>query len=149
MRKFCSTWGRGIFAALFPALLLLPALHLHPAATHEYGTHTAHRHAAVAHIDFLSPPARDHSEHHTDHRDHAVPDETSSSVQIGFSTLPSRHLTLLLSAPESVSEAVLVPTPVLSSQFAVHTWLLARDYALPVQIILLSPSGPRSPPRFV
>lgn len=131
---------------LFPALLLLPALHLHPISTHAHGTHATHQHAAVAHADFLLPFAHDHSEHQ---RDHDESDDTSSYplVQIGFSTLPPRHLTLFLPDFEQTPGSLPAKAPVLSSSFAACAWLLARDHAPPVQTVLLSPFAPRSPPH--
>ena len=108
-----------------------------------FSRYDALKHAAVVHADFLPPLAHDHGEHH---EGHASSDETSSPAHIDFSTLPPRHLTLLLSAPENVLGAVSVQIPAFSSPFAAYAWLLARDYPPPVQTILSSPFAPRSPP---
>lgn len=132
---------------LFPALLLLPALHLHPAATHEHGTHAVHQHAAVAHADFLLSLTHNHDEYPGDH-DGSDDASAHPPVQIGFLTLPPRHLTLFLPAFEKIPGLAPAQAPVLSSSFAAYAWLLARDHAPPVQTIFLSPSAPRSPPRF-
>lgn len=145
VRKSCVMWSRGIFAVLFPALLLLPALHRHPSATHEHGTHTAHQHAAVVHVDFLPSLVQDHSEHPGDH-DGSDDASSHSPVQIGFSALHPRSLTLFLPTSERVLVVVSVDTSALSSPFAARAWLLARDHAPPLQTFAFSPRSPRSPP---
>lgn len=141
-------WSRRICAALFPALLLLPALHLHPAATHAHGAHDAHYHAAVTHADFLLLLTHDHGEQQGE-QDESDDTSTHPSTQIGFSTLLPRHLTLFPPAFEQILGVLSVKPPVLSLPSTTHAWLLARDHAPPAQTVLFSPSAPRSPPRCV
>jgi hypothetical protein len=144
--RYSPTWRGGIFALLFPALLLLPTLHLHPAYEHEYRTGGAHKHRSIVHTDFLPSSAYDHGEHHQNHGtpDHASPQPLS---QISFPTLLPRSLVFSLLALERVLGSLPVEAPVLSSPFSFHTWILTRDHAPPAQTFAFSPISPRSPPH--
>lgn len=131
---------------LFPALLILPVLHLHPAATRGHGAHAVHQHAAVAHADFLLSLTRDHDE---SHKGHGIRGDTSSQFlpQISFLTVLPRPLVFSLLTLERTLGSLSVAALVLPSPFAFHTWILTRDHAPPVQTFAFSPISPRSPPR--
>lgn len=145
MRKSFSTWRGEIFAVLFPVLLLLPLLHLHPAYEHAHGTDGAHTHQSVVHADFFAVSDHDHGEHHSSP---GVPGDTSSSPfsQISFPTLLPRSLVLSLPALQRVLISLPVTVLLLSLPFSFHTWILTRDHAPPLQIFAFSPLAPRSPP---
>jgi hypothetical protein len=146
VRKSFSTWRSGIFAVLFPALLLLPFLHLHLAYEHAHGTDGTHTHQSVVHADFLPVSDHDHGEHH---REPGVPSDTSSYplAQISFPTLLPRSLVLSPPALQRILISLPVTVLLLSSPFSFHTWILTRDHAPPVQIFAFSPLSPRSPPH--
>ena len=141
----CTKRG-GIFVLLLPALLLFPTLHFHPAHAHTHGTHGVHQHPPLVHTDFL--PLSDHDEGEHQH-DHGVPEDHSSlSVpQVNFVTRPVRSLALLLIVPERIPVCLLLEALVVSSLPLVHTWMLARDHAPPVQTFAFSPLSPRAPPH--
>ena len=142
------SWG-GISGVLFLALLLLPVLHLHPATMHTHGPSDPHSHAAVVHADFFLSFASDHSKPHgSNEASNDASDDTSSypRAQISFSTLPPRHLTLVLPAFAQIFGSLPTTAPVLTSPIAPRTRLLARDHAPPVRTAVHSPSAPRSPP---
>lgn len=147
LKRHLSAWRVGILALLSPALLLLPALHLHPAYEHAHGTDGAHKHPPVVHADFLPVSAHDHGGHH---RGHGMPGDTSSGSlsQISFPTLLPRSLVLLPPTLEGILVSLPVEAPVASSPFLFHTWLLTKDHPPPVQDISFPPASPRSPPRF-
>ena len=146
MSMYSPTQQVGILAVLFPALLLLPLLHLHPAYEHVHGTDGAHKHLAVVHADFFSVSAHDHGEHNTDH---GVPGDPSSHPlsQVSFPTLLPRSLVLSPPALQRILISLPVMVLVLSSPFSSHTWVLTRDHALPIQTFAFSPISPRSPPH--
>lgn len=146
LRPFSPTRRAGMLALLFPALLLLPLLHLHPAYEHMHGTDEVHAHLAIVHTDFLLVSGHDHGEHDTDH---GVPGDTSSHLlsQISFRTLLPRSLTLSPSALQRIPVPVLVAVLVPSSPFSFQTWVLTRDHAPPIQTFAFSPISPRSPPH--
>ena len=149
LQKSSPMSWRGIFGVLFPALLLLPVLHLHPATMHVHGPSGPHAHAAVVHADFFLSFAPDHSNpHRGNDASNDASDDTSSypRAQIGFSTLPPRHLTLVLPAFAQIFGSLPTTAPVLTSPIAPRTRLLARDHAPPVRTAVHSPSAPRSPP---
>ena len=146
MRIFTPAWRAGIFAFLFPVLLLLPALHLHPAYEHAHGAGGAHRHAAVVHVDFLPLSAHDHGEHHKGPDAPGSPISQSPS-QISFPTLPPRSFVLSPPALEKVAISLSVEAPAVFSPFLFHAWALTRDHAPPVQACASPPTSPRSPPH--
>jgi len=141
---FLYRW-RGSIAVLLPVLLLLPVFHLHPAHTHGDEPHGAHQHAAVVHVDFLPLLTDDHDAHHSDH---TVPYAPSSQPlsQISFLTLLPRHVGLSLPVLHKLPVGLPTAVLALSQPFIFHTWLLPRDYVLPVQSPVLSLLGPRAPP---
>lgn len=145
LRVYSPVRRVGILAVLFPALLLLPTLHLHPAYEHTHETDGAHRHLPVVHVDFLPVSAHGHGEHH---RGHGVPGDTAAQPlsQISFSTLLPRGLVFLLPALQRVPVSLPAEVPVISSPFSFHTWLLTRDHSPPVQRVSLPLASPRSPP---
>jgi hypothetical protein len=145
LQKSSPMSWRGVFGVLLPALLLLPVLHLHPATMHAHGPSGPHAHAAVVHADFFLSFAPDHS---SPHGNNDASDDTSSypRAQIGFSTLPPRHPTLVLPAFAQIFGSLPITAPVLTSPFAPHARLLAHDHAPPVRTAVHSPSAPRSPP---
>jgi len=143
---YLSTWRTGVVGLLFPALLLLPALHLHPAQEHAHGTAGAHTHPPVVHADFLPFSAHEHETHK---RGHDVPDNPSSwpLLQISFPTLLPRSLALWLPALEQSPLALSVEAPVLTIPFLLGRRVLARGHLPPVQDIAFPPASPRSPPH--
>ncbi len=147
LRPYSPARGVGILALLFPALLLLPTLHLHPEYAYAHRTDGAHKHLPVVHADFLPVPAHDHGEHQ---RGHNVPGNTSSQplYQISLSILLPRNPVLLLLILERAPVFFLVEAPIVSSAFSFHTWVLTTDHPLPVQDISLNPKSSRSPPHF-
>lgn len=146
MRIRASTWRVGTLAFLFPALLLLPTLHSHPAYEHAHGTHEAHRHVSVVHADFLSFSTHDHDEHH---RGHGVPGGPSAEplFQINFPTLLPRSPVLSPPALEKVFFSLPTAVLIVASPFSFYRRLLARDHSPPAQAHHLFPLSPRSPPR--
>ena len=150
LQKSSPMSWRGSFGVLFPALLLLPVLHLHPATMHVHGPSGPHAHAAVVHADFFLSFAPDHSNPHgSNDASNDASDDASPypRAQIGFSTLLPRHLTLVLPAFTQISGSLPTTALVLTSPFAPRARLLVRDHALPVRTVVHSPSAPRSPPR--
>jgi hypothetical protein len=150
LQKSSPMSWRGISGVLFPALLLLPVLHLHPAMMHVHGPGGPHAHAAVVHADFFLSFAPDHSNPRgSNDASNDASDDASSypRAQIGFSTLLPRHLALVLPAFTQIFGSLPTTAPVLTSPFAPRARLLARDHAPPVRTVVHSPSAPRSPPR--
>lgn len=146
LKSSSSTRRAGIFVALFSALLLLPALHLHPASEHAHGTEGAHGHLPVVHVDFFPGPTHDHGTHH---KGHGIPNEASPQPlsQVSFPTLLPRTLVFSLLVLERALDSLPVEAPVFFSPFSIHTWILTRDHAPPVQTFAFSPISPRSPPH--
>lgn len=68
--------------AFFPALFLLPTLHLHPEHEHTHGADGTHRHGPVVHTDFLPLAAHPHGKHSKGHR---APDDSSPQPSSQFS----------------------------------------------------------------
>jgi hypothetical protein len=152
LQKSSPMSWRGISGVLFPALLLLPVLHLHPATMHVHGPSGPHAHAAVVHADFFLSFAPDHSNPRgSNDASNDASDDASSypRAQIGFSTLLPRHLALVLPAFTQIFGSLPTTAPVLTPPFAPRARLLARDHAPPVRTVVHSPSAPRSPPRVV
>ena len=145
LRMRFSTWRVGILASLFPALLLLPTLHLHPAYDHAHGTHGAHKHAAVVHADFLPASDLDHAEHQQDHSESGDP-SSRSLAQIGFPTVPPRSFILLTPALEKAPVFLSAAALVFSSPFLFPTRIPTRDHSPPIQNHSFPPVSPRSPP---
>jgi len=138
---------RRILLLLLPTLLLLPALHLHPAHEHTHGMLETHKHAPVMHADFFPFSARDHDEHQDGHN---APDDTSSQPppQIKFSTLLPRSLVLSPPVLSKIPISLPVALQIVVLSFLLRMRLLTRDHAPPVQDFVFSPAPPRSPPHF-
>ena len=148
LRTHILPWRAGMLFLLLPALLFLPTLHLHLRYTHAHGTEEAHQHRPVVHTDFLPLSAHEHGEHH---QNQGMPGDASPQPlsQISFPTLLPRSLVFLLFPLERVLGSLPVEALILSSSFSVHTWILTRDHAPPVQTFAFSPISPRSPPHLV
>ena len=132
-------------AALFPALLLLPTLHLHPAHDHAHGTYGAHQHAAVVHADFFPRADSDHAGH-----------EKGQSGEDDHSPVPFSHISLPTILPRSFIPLipVLEKTPiffsaeglVLASPFLFPTWISIGTHSPPFRNHSFPIVSPRSPP---
>jgi len=124
-------WRAGIVALLFPALFLLPTIHLHPGYAHTHGTDGTHRHGPVVHTDFLPLPAHNHGEHSKGHR---LPDDSSPqlSSQSSFPTLLPRGPIVLPPAWEKTPVSLPIAGSAGSSLFLFFVRALARDHAPPV-----------------
>lgn len=147
LRTHSPTWDTGIFAILFPALLLLPVLHLHPAYEHAHGRERAHTHSPVIHADFLPGSEQAHGNHDSGH--HHRPGDSSAHTlsQIPFSTLLPRSAVASLSVLEWVVLALPTEIPVLPSPVSFHAGFFLRDHAPPVQNLAFPLASPRSPPH--
>ena len=97
---YLPAWRVRVLPFLFPALLLLPTLHLHPALEHRDGTHGVHAHHSVVHTDFFPSSAHDHSEHH---EGKSEPDDGSPRFrpQISFPAFLSRSVALACANPRT------------------------------------------------
>ncbi len=139
LKTHLPTFRVSILALLFPALLLLPTLHLHPKYEHAHRSDGGHKHPPVVHADFLFVSAHDHGEHQ---RGHSVPGDTSAQPfsQISLSALLPRSLVLLPPALEGIPVSFLAEAPVVSSAFSFHTWVLTRDHPPLVQDISFNPN---------
>jgi hypothetical protein len=137
----------GILAFLFPALLLLPTLHLHPAYEHTHERHGAHQHAPVVHADFLPVSVHAHGEHH---RGHDVPGDASPAPlsQISFRALLSRSFEPPALTLERVPSALPVQAPISPVAVSSYTWVLPRDHSPPASNLFFPSTSPRSPPLF-
>jgi hypothetical protein len=135
----------GIFVLPLPALLLLPALHFHPAHAHTHGAHSAHQHPPLVHADFFPTPSHTEGEHQHEQR---VPEDHSSpsTPQVNFVTRPGRSLALSLFAPAQTPVLLSFDVPLIPSLLLVSTRVRARDHAPPVLDLAFPPTPPRAPP---
>ncbi len=142
---FRSVWQRWILVSLFPALLLLPVVHFHPAIEHGDETHGAHSHGAVVHADFFPSSAHDHGE---PHEGKSEPDDRSPSfhIQISFPALLSRSIALLALTLERNLDLLAERELLASVVFSVATRVLVRDHAPPALDFVFLPTSPRAPP---
>jgi hypothetical protein len=145
---FRSAWPRGILVSLFPALLLLPVIHFHPAVEHGDETYGVHSHSAVVHADFFPSAAHDHRD---SHERTAEPDDEPPSVrpQIGLLTLLSRSVVLLTPSLACALDTLAVQEWLVATLHVYHSWLRIRDHAPPVLDFAVLPTSPRAPPLYI
>lgn len=140
-------WRVGVLVVLFPALLFLPTLHIHPAHEHAHETAGTHRHAAVIHADFFPILAPEHAESRQDHSESGEP-LSHSLLQIGFPTILPRSLHSLTLTLEKIP-TFFIEIFAFPSLFLFSAWLTVKDHPLPFGRYSVPASSPRAPPFFV
>jgi hypothetical protein len=143
-----SAWRVGILASLFPALLLLPSFHLHPALEHRYGAHGPHAHSAVVHTDFFPSST---SEHLAQHEEKSGSEDVPLTLrpQIGLLTLLSRLVALPIPLLERSLDVLAAQEILASLLCSSPLWGRTPEQLPPIQIFVLSRISPRSPPAFI